>query len=51
MYIFQAAFISGVMLGIEFSDTPPTRGMPYHFSIVIDLLIVRLIIQKFKHVR
>ncbi len=51
MYILQAAFISGMMLGIEFSSTPPKRDMPYHFSIVVDLLIVRLIFQKFKHVR
>lgn len=51
MYIFQAGFISGVMLGIEFSDTPPVRGMLYSYSIVVDLLIVRLRFQKFKNVR
>lgn len=51
MFIFQASFISGMMLGIEFNATPPMKGMPYHYSIVLDLLIVRFVIQKFKHVR
>lgn len=51
MLIFQASFISGMMLGIEFNTSPPSRGMPYHLSVVIDLLIVRLLFQKYKHVR
>jgi hypothetical protein len=51
MFIFQASFISGMMLGIEFNTTPPRSGLPYHLSIVVDLLIVRMVFQKFKHVR
>jgi hypothetical protein len=51
MFIFQASFISGMMLGIEFNTSPPKRGMPYHLSIVLDLLIIRLVFQKFKNVR
>lgn len=51
MFIFQASFISGMMIGIEFNATPPMKGLPYHFSIVLDLLIVRFVIQKLKHVR
>lgn len=51
MFIFQASFISGMMLGIEFNNTPVRKAMPYHYSVVVDLLIVRIVIQKFKHVR
>lgn len=50
MFIFQASFISGMMIGIEFNATPHIKGLPYHFSIVLDLLIVRFVIQKLKHV-
>jgi len=46
MWVFQLALISGVMVGLELryleDDTP------YHFSLVIDLFIIRLILQKLK---
>ncbi len=49
MWVFQLALISGVMIGLELryleDDTP------YQFSLVIDLLIIRLVLQKLKHVR
>jgi hypothetical protein len=51
MIIFQASFISGMMLGIEFNTTPPARSLPYSLSVVVDLLIVRLLVQYIKHVR
>lgn len=49
MTIFQCSFISGVMVGLEVSFQEPY--MPYDYSIVIDLFIVRFVIQKIKNVR
>jgi hypothetical protein len=51
MFIFQASFISGMMVGIEFTNISHMKGMPYHYSIVLDLFIVRIVLQKFKNVR
>lgn len=48
MYIFAASFISGMMVGIEVSFLEPKA--PYKFSVVLDLFIIRLIVQKIKHV-
>ena len=49
MFLFQLVLISGVMVGLElkFAD----EGAPYVFSLVLDLFIIRLIIQKLKYVR
>lgn len=49
MNLFQISFISGVMVGVEFSFQEPY--MPYNYSIVIDLFIVRIVMQKIKNVR
>lgn len=49
MHIFAASWISGMMVGIEFKFAEPKA--PYVFSIVLDLLIIRLIWQKYKDVR
>lgn len=49
MYIFQLALISGVMVGLELKFLD--EDAPYVFSIVIDLFIFRLILQKLKYVR
>lgn len=48
MTIIQLSFISGIMLGIEVRFMEPKA--PFHYSLVVDLLIVRLNIQKLKHV-
>jgi hypothetical protein len=49
MWIFQLALISGVMVGLELRYLEDDE--PYHFSLVIDLFIIRLVLQKLKHVR
>jgi hypothetical protein len=49
MVIFAASFISGVMLGVEVKFLEPKA--PYVYSIVVDLLIIRFVLQKYKHVR
>jgi hypothetical protein len=49
MWVFQLALISGVMVGLEIRYLE--KEMPYKVSIVIDLFIIRLILQKLKHVR
>ena len=49
MWVFQLALISGVMVGLELSYLEDDE--PYYFSLVIDLLIIRLVLQKLKHVR
>ena len=49
MWIFQLALISGVMIGLELKFLE--EEAPYTFSMVIDLLIIRLVLQKLKHVR
>lgn len=49
MVIFAASFISGVMLGIEVKFLEPKA--PYVYSIVVDLLIIRFVLQKYNNVR
>lgn len=51
MLFFQASLISGFMFGIEIDFHNSFARMPYRYSIIIDVFIVRLIIQKIKHVR
>ena len=49
MWIFQLALISGVMVGLELKFLE--EDAPYIFSLVIDLFIIRLVLQKLKYVR
>lgn len=49
MWIFQLALISGVMVGLELKFLE--EEAPYVFSLVLDLFIIRLVIQKLKYVR
>ena len=49
MWIFNLALISGVMVGLELKFLE--KDMPYTFSLVIDLFIIRLVLQKIKYVR
>jgi hypothetical protein len=49
MWIFQLALISGVMVGLELRFLE--EDTPYIFSLVIDLFIIRFVIQKLKYVR
>jgi hypothetical protein len=49
MWIFQLALISGVMVGLELKFLE--EDAPYVFSLVLDLFIIRLVIQKLKYVR
>jgi len=49
MWVFQLALISGVMVGLELRYLEDDA--PYHFSLLIDLLIIRLVLQKLKYVR
>jgi hypothetical protein len=49
MHLLQLSFISGMMVGIEIRFLEPRA--PFHYSIVLDLLIFRVVIQKFKNVR
>ena len=49
MWVFQLALISGVMVGLELKCLE--KNAPYTFSLVIDLFIIRLILQKLKYVR
>jgi hypothetical protein len=49
MWIFQLALISGVMVGLELKFLE--KDEPYDFSLVIDLFIIRMVLQKFKNVR
>ena len=49
MWIFQLALISGVMVGLELKFLEEDE--PYVLSLVIDLFIIRMVIQKFKNVR
>jgi hypothetical protein len=48
MTIIQLSFISGIMAGIEVRFMEPKA--PFHYSIVVDLLLIRINIQKLKHV-
>lgn len=48
MTIFQLSFISGVMLGAECRFLEPKA--PFVYSLVVDLFIIRLVVQKLKHV-
>jgi hypothetical protein len=49
MTIFQLSFISGVMVGVEFRFMEAKA--PFHYSLVVDLFIIRMVLQKLKHVR
>jgi len=49
MWVFQLALISGVMVGLELKFLE--EDAPYVFSLVLDLFIIRLVIQKLKYVR
>jgi len=49
MWVFQLGLISGVMVGLELKFLE--EDAPYIFSLVIDLFIIRLVIQKLKYVR
>jgi len=49
MWVFNLALISGVMIGLELKFLE--KNAPYTFSLVIDLFIIRLILQKLKYVR
>jgi len=49
MWVFKLALISGVMVGLELRFLEERE--PYSLSLVIDLLIIRLVLQKLKHVR
>ena len=47
MWVFQLGLISGVMVGLELKFLEEH----YDFSMVIDLFIIRLVLQKLKYVR
>jgi hypothetical protein len=49
MWMFQLGLISGVMVGLELKFLE--EDAPYIFSLVIDLFIIRLVLQKLKYVR
>jgi len=49
MWIFKLALISGVMVGLELKFLE--EDVPYVFSLVLDLFIIRLVVQKLKYVR
>jgi hypothetical protein len=49
MWVFQLGLISGVMVGLELKFLE--EDAPYIFSLVIDLFIIRLVLQKLKYVR
>ena len=49
MWVFQLGLISGVMVGLELKFLE--GDAPYIFSLVIDLFIIRLVLQKLKYVR
>lgn len=46
MMVLGAQFISGVMVGFEVFF--PEDDKPYSFSMVLDLFIIRFVIQKLK---
>ena len=49
MWVFQLALISGVMVGLELKFLEEEAS--YVFSLVLDLFIIRLVLQKLKYVR
>ena len=49
MWVFQLGLISGVMVGLELKFLE--EDAPYVFSLVLDLFIIRLVLQKLKYVR
>jgi hypothetical protein len=49
MWIIKLALISGVMVGLELKFLEEEEY--YDFSLVIDLFIIRLVVQKLKNVR
>ena len=46
MWLFRFGLISGVMVGLELKFLE--EEAPYVFSLVLDIFIVRLLIQKMK---
>jgi hypothetical protein len=48
MWVFNVGLISGVMVGLELKFLEEEAY--YDFSLVIDLFIIRIVIQKLKHV-
>jgi len=49
MWVFSLALISGVMVGLELKFLE--EDAPYTLSLVMDLFIIRLVLQKIKYVR
>jgi len=49
MWVYELGLISGVMVGLELKFLE--EEAPYVFSLVLDLFIIRLIVQKLKYVR
>jgi hypothetical protein len=49
MWVFSVGLISGVMIGLELKFLEEEAY--YDFSLVIDLFIIRVLVQKLKHVR
>lgn len=49
MWVFRLTLISGVMVGLELKFLE--EDVPYVFSLVLDLFIIRLVVQKLKYVR
>ena len=49
MWVYELALISGVMVGLEIKFLD--EEAPYVFSLVLDLFIIRLVLQKLKYVR
>ena len=49
MYLFHMGLISGFMVGLEIKFLE--EDVPYAFSVVVDLLIIRLVFQKLYDVR
>jgi len=48
MWVFNVGLISGVMVGLELKFLEEEAY--YDFSLVVDLFIIRIVIQKLKHV-
>ena len=46
MWAYSIALISGVMVGLELRFAE--KKAPFYFSLVIDLFIIRLVLQKLK---
>lgn len=46
MTLFGVSLISGVMVGVEFRFLEPKA--PFVYSLVLDLFIIRIVVQKIK---